>query len=192
MSYLCSEGFNPGAEHGITPMDPALGLPWPSDIEPILSDKDRDAPTLAEAKAAGPAAQLRRLRRLPGQAARPQLSRPGRGHSRHVATPSTSAGPRSRESVDAERVVAHHEPLLARAGSTARFTDSCPGRLPPPTSTIAPALGCLPEVAPAPRPRPCRVGAIDGPRTRSRRSGQRSIPTGANDHLRLPAPALTG
>ena len=53
MSYLCSEGFNPGAEHGITPLDPALGLPWPSDIEPILSDKDRDAPTLAEAKAAG-------------------------------------------------------------------------------------------------------------------------------------------
>jgi dTDP-4-dehydrorhamnose 3,5-epimerase len=53
MAYICSEGFNPGAEHGITPMDPALGLPWPSDIEPILSDKDRDAPTLAEAKAAG-------------------------------------------------------------------------------------------------------------------------------------------
>ncbi|MEV6602570.1 dTDP-4-dehydrorhamnose 3,5-epimerase [Kutzneria sp. NPDC051319] len=53
MAYICSEGFNPGAEHGITPMDPALGLPWPSDIEPILSDKDRDAPTLAKAKAAG-------------------------------------------------------------------------------------------------------------------------------------------
>ncbi|GAA3436206.1 dTDP-4-dehydrorhamnose 3,5-epimerase family protein [Kutzneria kofuensis] len=53
MSYFCSEPFNPSAEHGITPMDPALGLPWPSDIEPILSDKDRDAPTLAEAEAAG-------------------------------------------------------------------------------------------------------------------------------------------
>jgi dTDP-4-dehydrorhamnose 3,5-epimerase len=53
MSYICSEGFNPSAEHGITPMDPALGLPWPAEIEPILSDKDRDAPTLAEAQAAG-------------------------------------------------------------------------------------------------------------------------------------------
>jgi dTDP-4-dehydrorhamnose 3,5-epimerase len=53
MAYLCSEGFNPGAEHGITPLDPELGLPWPSDIELILSDKDRDAPTLAEANAAG-------------------------------------------------------------------------------------------------------------------------------------------
>lgn len=53
MSYICSEGFNPGAERGITPVDPALGLPWPSDIEPILSDKDLNAPTLAEAEAAG-------------------------------------------------------------------------------------------------------------------------------------------
>jgi dTDP-4-dehydrorhamnose 3,5-epimerase len=53
MAYICSEGYNPGGERGISPVDPALGLPWPSDIEPILSDKDRDAPTLAEAEAAG-------------------------------------------------------------------------------------------------------------------------------------------
>ena len=53
IAYICSEGYNPGAERGISPVDPALGLPWPSDIEPILSDKDRDAPTLAEAQAAG-------------------------------------------------------------------------------------------------------------------------------------------
>ncbi|MFC0438997.1 dTDP-4-dehydrorhamnose 3,5-epimerase family protein [Kutzneria buriramensis] len=53
MSYMCSEGFNPSAEHGITPLDPALELPWPADIEHILSDKDRDAPTLAEAQASG-------------------------------------------------------------------------------------------------------------------------------------------
>ncbi|WP_370944403.1 dTDP-4-dehydrorhamnose 3,5-epimerase family protein [Amycolatopsis sp. cg5] len=49
MSYLCSEGYRPGAEHGITPLDETLGLPWPSDIEPILSEKDRSAPTLAQA-----------------------------------------------------------------------------------------------------------------------------------------------
>lgn len=53
MTYLCSEGYNPGAEHGINPLDPALGLPWPADLEQLLSDKDRDAPTLAEAEAAG-------------------------------------------------------------------------------------------------------------------------------------------
>ncbi|MEV7092196.1 dTDP-4-dehydrorhamnose 3,5-epimerase [Amycolatopsis sp. NPDC051045] len=49
MTYFCSEPYNPSGEHGITPLDPALDLPWPADIEPILSAKDRDAPTLAEA-----------------------------------------------------------------------------------------------------------------------------------------------
>ncbi|SHG45210.1 dTDP-4-dehydrorhamnose 3,5-epimerase family protein [Streptoalloteichus hindustanus] len=53
MGYMCSEGYNPGAEHGISPLDPALGLPWPADLEPVLSDKDRHAPTLAEAADAG-------------------------------------------------------------------------------------------------------------------------------------------
>ncbi|WP_431879902.1 dTDP-4-dehydrorhamnose 3,5-epimerase family protein [Amycolatopsis sacchari] len=53
MAYLCSTGYNPGGEHGITPLDPALELPWPGDIEPILSEKDTSAPTFAEAEAAG-------------------------------------------------------------------------------------------------------------------------------------------
>jgi epimerase EvaD len=53
MSYLCSTGYSPGAEHGITPLDAALDLPWPADIEPVLSEKDAKAPTLAEAEAAG-------------------------------------------------------------------------------------------------------------------------------------------
>ncbi|ALG13555.1 dTDP-4-dehydrorhamnose 3,5-epimerase [Kibdelosporangium phytohabitans] len=53
MSYLCSTGYNPGKEHGITPLDAALRLPWPTDIDPILSDKDTKAPTLAEAMTAG-------------------------------------------------------------------------------------------------------------------------------------------
>ncbi len=53
MHYLCSKGFNPKAEHGITPTDPALGLPWPDDIAPVLSEKDATAPTLAEALEAG-------------------------------------------------------------------------------------------------------------------------------------------
>jgi dTDP-4-dehydrorhamnose 3,5-epimerase len=53
MSYLCSTGYSPTGERGINPMDEALALPWPPDIEPILSDKDAKAPTLAEAEAAG-------------------------------------------------------------------------------------------------------------------------------------------
>src|SRR6202044_3812663 len=35
------------------PLDPAIGIAWPSDIDPVLSDKDAAAPTLAEAQAAG-------------------------------------------------------------------------------------------------------------------------------------------
>jgi dTDP-4-dehydrorhamnose 3,5-epimerase len=53
MTYLCSTGYRPGAEHGIDPLDPELGLPWPAGLEPILSDKDAAAPSLAEARAAG-------------------------------------------------------------------------------------------------------------------------------------------
>ncbi|GAA2790478.1 dTDP-4-dehydrorhamnose 3,5-epimerase family protein [Saccharopolyspora taberi] len=54
MNYLCSTPYNPSAEHGINPLDPALGLPWGDlDGEPVLSDKDRDAPSLAEAREAG-------------------------------------------------------------------------------------------------------------------------------------------
>jgi dTDP-4-dehydrorhamnose 3,5-epimerase len=51
--YLCSTGFTPGREHGINPLDPALGIDWPAGIEPILSDKDAAAPGLAEAAATG-------------------------------------------------------------------------------------------------------------------------------------------
>jgi dTDP-4-dehydrorhamnose 3,5-epimerase len=53
MNYLCSEGYNPGRERGINPLDPALDLPWPKGLEQQLSAKDLAAPTLAEAEAAG-------------------------------------------------------------------------------------------------------------------------------------------
>ncbi|MGH3767711.1 MAG: dTDP-4-dehydrorhamnose 3,5-epimerase [Pseudonocardiaceae bacterium] len=53
MTYLCSTGYDPTAEHTVHPLDPALDLPWPADLEPVLSDKDRAAPTLADAAAAG-------------------------------------------------------------------------------------------------------------------------------------------
>ncbi|KAA5832856.1 dTDP-4-dehydrorhamnose 3,5-epimerase [Saccharopolyspora hirsuta] len=55
MSYLCSTPYNPGAEHGISPLDPELGLPWSDHLtgEPVLSEKDRAAPTFAEAAEKG-------------------------------------------------------------------------------------------------------------------------------------------
>jgi dTDP-4-dehydrorhamnose 3,5-epimerase len=51
--YLCSTPYAPGREHGVHPLDPAIGITWPADIEPVLSDKDASAPSLAEAQAAG-------------------------------------------------------------------------------------------------------------------------------------------
>ncbi|MDQ2638954.1 MAG: dTDP-4-dehydrorhamnose 3,5-epimerase [Actinomycetota bacterium] len=52
--YLCSAQYDPQREHTVNPLDPALGIQWPAiDGAPILSDRDREAPTLAEAEAAG-------------------------------------------------------------------------------------------------------------------------------------------
>ncbi|MFI5757138.1 dTDP-4-dehydrorhamnose 3,5-epimerase [Streptomyces sp. NPDC051569] len=51
--YLCSEGYAPGREHGLHPLDPALGIEWPDGIPPLLSEKDAAAPALAEAEARG-------------------------------------------------------------------------------------------------------------------------------------------
>jgi dTDP-4-dehydrorhamnose 3,5-epimerase len=54
--YLCSTPYVPGREHGINPLDPAIGIAWPLeelDDGPILSDKDAAAPTLEEVLLAG-------------------------------------------------------------------------------------------------------------------------------------------
>jgi dTDP-4-dehydrorhamnose 3,5-epimerase len=51
--YLCSTSYEPAREHGIHPLDPEIAIAWPSDVEPILSGKDADAPSLAQARAAG-------------------------------------------------------------------------------------------------------------------------------------------
>lgn len=57
LSYLCSEAYNPPAEHGINPLDPDLQLPlsdWCAKYDLgavedlIISQKDRSAPNLAE------------------------------------------------------------------------------------------------------------------------------------------------
>ena len=54
VTYLVSDVYNPAAEHGITPLDPDLDLRFPEEAgEALLSPKDLEAPTLAEAAAAG-------------------------------------------------------------------------------------------------------------------------------------------
>ncbi|MET9971285.1 dTDP-4-dehydrorhamnose 3,5-epimerase, partial [Streptomyces sp. NPDC006356] len=51
--YLCSTGYAPEREHGVDPLDPELGIAWPRHIAPILSPKDAQAPSLAEARETG-------------------------------------------------------------------------------------------------------------------------------------------
>lgn len=54
VSYLVTDTYNPSAEHGIDPLDPQIGLVFPPEAgEPLLSPKDTDAPTLAEAAEQG-------------------------------------------------------------------------------------------------------------------------------------------
>lgn len=59
ISYLVTATYNPGREHGVHPLDPALGIQWPTagrdgaPLEPLLSAKDAEAPTLARAEAEG-------------------------------------------------------------------------------------------------------------------------------------------
>jgi dTDP-4-dehydrorhamnose 3,5-epimerase len=53
--YLCSTPYAPGREHGVHPLDPAIGIAWPTEDgwTPVLSEKDAAAPTLEEALSAG-------------------------------------------------------------------------------------------------------------------------------------------
>jgi dTDP-4-dehydrorhamnose 3,5-epimerase len=53
VTYLVSSGYDPGREFGIHPLDPALDLPWPADVEFELSAKDQQAPTLEQAREQG-------------------------------------------------------------------------------------------------------------------------------------------
>lgn len=51
--YLCSATYDPGREHAINPLDPAIGLAVPDGVTPVLSAKDAAAPSLSDAAAAG-------------------------------------------------------------------------------------------------------------------------------------------
>lgn len=49
--YLCSTFYDPHREHGVHPLDTEIGIEWPIDTAPILSDKDQAAPSLSAARA---------------------------------------------------------------------------------------------------------------------------------------------
>jgi dTDP-4-dehydrorhamnose 3,5-epimerase len=54
VSYLVSDVYTPTAEHGINPLDEEVGLVFPPEAgTPLLSPKDLEAPTLAEAARIG-------------------------------------------------------------------------------------------------------------------------------------------
>jgi dTDP-4-dehydrorhamnose 3,5-epimerase len=79
--YLCSTSYDPGREHEVHPLDPAIGIAWPAVPEPVLSAKDAAAPTLDEAARAGLlpdyAACLRHMSELRPAEAEPGLTGPG-------------------------------------------------------------------------------------------------------------------
>ncbi|MQA07473.1 MAG: dTDP-4-keto-6-deoxy-D-glucose epimerase [Pseudonocardiaceae bacterium] len=47
MNYVLSEAYVPANELALSPFDPDLALPIPSDVDAVLSDRDRNAPTVA-------------------------------------------------------------------------------------------------------------------------------------------------
>lgn len=52
--YLVSSTYDPSVERSINPLDRGIGIAWPNDLGAlVLSDKDRAAPTLQQARSAG-------------------------------------------------------------------------------------------------------------------------------------------
>ena len=51
--YLCSTPYAPGREHSVDVLDPDIGIEWPTEVKPILSDKDAAAPSLRTAASSG-------------------------------------------------------------------------------------------------------------------------------------------
>ena len=53
-SYKCSDYYHPETQFSVRWDDPEIAIDWPGDLQPLLADKDRDAPLLSEI----PVAQL--------------------------------------------------------------------------------------------------------------------------------------
>jgi len=60
VEYKCTDYYDPGGEVGIACNDPELGIPWPVE-SPVLSDRDRQHPTLAQVADLLPAYQPTRM-----------------------------------------------------------------------------------------------------------------------------------
>ena len=77
--YLCSAPYAPAREHTIDPLDPEMGVAWPTTdrrgraLTTLLSDKDGAAPSLAEAREGG---LLPRFTDVAGYVARLAASEP--------------------------------------------------------------------------------------------------------------------
>jgi dTDP-4-dehydrorhamnose 3,5-epimerase len=59
VSYLLTTPYAPEREHAVHPLDPAIGIEWPTTgldgrpLRPVLSDRDASAPTLEEVRRRG-------------------------------------------------------------------------------------------------------------------------------------------
>ncbi len=59
VAYLLTSPYAPEREHSVNPLDPALAIDWPTTgrdgapLTPVLSDRDRAAPTLEEVRRRG-------------------------------------------------------------------------------------------------------------------------------------------
>jgi dTDP-4-dehydrorhamnose 3,5-epimerase len=51
-SYKCTDYYDPSSERTLLWNDPAIGVEWPlpAGVEPVMADKDRGAPPLAQAE----------------------------------------------------------------------------------------------------------------------------------------------
>ncbi|MDO8210757.1 dTDP-4-dehydrorhamnose 3,5-epimerase [Conexibacter sp. CPCC 206217] len=54
VAYKCSSYYDGATEAGIAYDDPEVGIVWPQDVEPIVSERDADAPRLSDVAATLP------------------------------------------------------------------------------------------------------------------------------------------
>jgi len=54
VAYKCSNYYDPATEAGIAYDDPEVGIVWPEEVEPIVSERDANAPRLSEIAATLP------------------------------------------------------------------------------------------------------------------------------------------
>lgn len=54
VAYKCTSYYDPATEAGIAYDDPEVGIAWPAGVEPIVSERDADAPKLSEIAATLP------------------------------------------------------------------------------------------------------------------------------------------